>query len=54
MADLEPGEDPAIGEILYFIPNHICTCVNLMDQVLLKRADGTFAPMDVPGRGKSR
>lgn len=54
MADLAPGEDPAVGEILYFIPNHICTCVNLMDEVVLKRADGTLEPMEVPGRGKSR
>jgi D-serine deaminase-like pyridoxal phosphate-dependent protein len=54
MADLAPGEDPAIGEVLYFIPNHICTCVNLMDQLWLKKPDGTLEAMAVPGRGKSR
>lgn len=48
MADLEPGEDPAIGEILYFIPNHICTCVNLMDQVLLKRPMAPLRPWMCP------
>lgn len=54
MAELTGGEDPAIGEVLYFIPNHICTSINLVDEVVLKKADGSFEMRPVPGRGKGR
>ncbi len=54
MADLDPGEDPQIGDILYFIPNHICTSINLMDSVVLKHVDGSYEIIAVPARGKSR
>jgi D-serine deaminase-like pyridoxal phosphate-dependent protein len=54
MADLEQGEDPSIGEVLYFIPNHVCTSINLMDTIYIKRLDGLLATKDVLARGKSR
>lgn len=54
MADVAPGEDPRVGDILYFIPNHICTTVNLMDEVVLRRTDGSMEIRPVPARGKSR
>jgi len=50
---LENGEDPAIGSQLRFIPNHVCTCVNLTDTLWLEN-DGGWEPLPVAARGMSR
>ena len=50
---LENEEDPAIGSILRFIPNHVCTCVNLSDTLWLEK-DGGWEPLPVAARGMSR
>jgi D-serine deaminase-like pyridoxal phosphate-dependent protein len=42
---------PALGERITIIPNHICPCVNLQDQVHLQLADGTLEPLRVDSRG---
>lgn len=43
---------PKVGERLSVIPNHICPCVNLRDEVWLRNADGTLEPMRVDTRGR--
>ena len=43
---------PALGEHVRVIPNHICPCVNLQDQVWLRRLDGELEPLVVDARGK--
>jgi len=34
------------------IPNHICPCINLQDQVWLKAEDGSVHSVKVDARGK--
>jgi D-serine deaminase-like pyridoxal phosphate-dependent protein len=48
----EVAQRPKIGERIKIIPNHICPCVNLQDQVWLEEADGQVRPLVVEGRGK--
>jgi D-serine deaminase-like pyridoxal phosphate-dependent protein len=43
---------PRVGERLSVIPNHICPCINLRDEVWLQDGDGTLEPMAVDTRGK--
>jgi D-serine deaminase-like pyridoxal phosphate-dependent protein len=43
---------PALGERIAVIPNHICPCVNLQDSVWWLEADGNVRKMVVDGRGK--
>jgi D-serine deaminase-like pyridoxal phosphate-dependent protein len=43
---------PRLGERVHVIPNHVCPCINLHDQVYLKREDGTVEMMRVDARGK--
>jgi D-serine deaminase-like pyridoxal phosphate-dependent protein len=41
----------AVGDILHIVPNHICSTVNLHNQVYFLR-DGKYEPHTVAGRGK--
>jgi len=43
---------PKIGERVSVIPNHICPCVNLRDNVWWREADGALHPITVDARGK--
>jgi D-serine deaminase-like pyridoxal phosphate-dependent protein len=43
-----------VGEVLSIIPNHICTCVNLHDEVFLVRKQEVVGSWRVAGRGKIR
>ncbi|TDG00819.1 alanine racemase [Paenibacillus piri] len=43
--------NPQVGDRLRIIPNHICSTVNLHNQVLFRRGDA-YEPMTVLGRGK--
>lgn len=43
-----------VGDMLTIIPNHICTCVNLHDEVLLMRNQQVDGSWQVAGRGKVR
>jgi D-serine deaminase-like pyridoxal phosphate-dependent protein len=43
-----------VGEVLTVIPNHICTCVNLHDEVFLVRGQEVVGSWRVAGRGKIR
>ncbi|UUO07834.1 D-TA family PLP-dependent enzyme [Blastopirellula sp. J2-11] len=42
---------PKIGERLTVIPNHICPCVNLQNQVFLQTPEKTIAMTDIDTRG---
>lgn len=43
---------PKVGERVSIIPNHICPCVNLRDEVWLRHVDGMLEPMRIDTRGK--
>jgi D-serine deaminase-like pyridoxal phosphate-dependent protein len=43
-----------VGEILTVIPNHVCTCVNMHDEVLLLRNQELVGCWRVAARGKVR
>lgn len=50
----DPGQDLKIGERLRIIPNHICPCVNLQDEIYGTRADRVEQVIPVLARGKVR
>lgn len=43
-----------VGEVLSIIPNHVCTCVNMHDQVFLVRNQEVVGSWRVAARGKIR
>jgi D-serine deaminase-like pyridoxal phosphate-dependent protein len=43
---------PRVGERVAVIPNHICPCVNLRDEVWLRHADGQLEALEVDARGR--
>jgi D-serine deaminase-like pyridoxal phosphate-dependent protein len=43
---------PGVGQRVSIIPNHICPCVNLQDNVWWKEDGGAAIPMRVDARGK--
>lgn len=43
-----------VGEIMTVIPNHVCTCVNMHDEVFLVRKDEVVGSWKVAARGKIR
>jgi len=43
-----------VGEVLTVIPNHVCTCVNMHDDVLTLRNDEVVGSWHIAARGKIR
>jgi D-serine deaminase-like pyridoxal phosphate-dependent protein len=43
-----------VGEVLNVIPNHVCTCVNMHDEVLTLRNDEVAGSWGIAARGKIR
>jgi D-serine deaminase-like pyridoxal phosphate-dependent protein len=43
---------PKVGDRVTIIPNHICPCINLQDNVWLKEGNEKPRPIRVDGRGK--
>jgi len=43
-----------VGEVLTVIPNHVCTCVNMHDEVFLVRGEEVVGSWRVAARGKIR
>ncbi len=43
-----------VGDVVTIIPNHICTCVNMHDEIFLVRQRGVEGTWRVSGRGKIR
>ncbi|SDM71646.1 D-serine deaminase, pyridoxal phosphate-dependent [Fictibacillus solisalsi] len=52
MVEVHGETDVQIGDVLQIIPNHICSTVNLHNDVFLKNEDGTLEKQAVLGRGK--
>ena len=47
-----PGhQQPALGELLYLVPRHICPSVNLAEQALWVGTDGNARIVDIVARG---
>lgn len=44
---------PALGSTLELVPNHVCLVPNLVDEVLVKHANGTEEWWNVAARGKN-
>ena len=44
----------SVGQVLSVIPNHVCTCINMHDQVLLARGGKIVGSWNVAARGKVR
>lgn len=42
-----------VGQALYVIPNHICTCINLFDRIYIREHDGSLTETPVAARGRS-
>lgn len=52
MVTLFPGaKDYKVGDTIEFIPNHVCTTINLYDDVYIK-SNGIIRKIDVAARGK--
>jgi D-serine deaminase-like pyridoxal phosphate-dependent protein len=43
---------PKLGERVHVIPNHVCPCINLHDQVYLRLPDGELEILRIDARGK--
>ena len=43
-----------VGEVLTLIPNHVCTCVNMHDEIYLLRDEQVVGCWRVAARGKTR
>lgn len=51
MAVTGNGAPPALGEMLYLVPRHVCPTVNLAEEALFVRRDGTAEAVPVAARG---
>ncbi|WP_426449413.1 alanine racemase [Paenibacillus sp. S-38] len=54
MLRLGPGAQasaPAVGDVLHLVPNHICSTVNLHNQVWFRGKDGRYTVQPVLARG---
>ncbi|KQV74738.1 hypothetical protein ASC61_06805 [Aeromicrobium sp. Root344] len=47
----DPATAPAIGDRVLVVPHHVCTMMNLADEVHLVRAEGLVETVPVPARG---
>ena len=54
MLSVDEGCDLEVGDTLQLIPNHICSTVNLHDQVYLVGEGGTVKETKVAARGRVR
>ncbi len=43
-----------VGEVVTVVPNHVCTCVNMQDEVFLVRKEEVVGCWRVAARGKTR
>ena len=50
----EQAADFPVGRVLQFVPNHVCTCINMHDEVLLARNGTIVGSWRVAARGKVR
>src|SRR5881392_3956458 len=45
---------PVVGDVVRIVPNHVCVVVNMMDEVVMVRADEIIGTLPVAARGKLR
>jgi D-serine deaminase-like pyridoxal phosphate-dependent protein len=45
---------PAVGEVVTLVPNHVCPCVNLHDEVVVHRGGEVVGTWKVGARGRIR
>lgn len=51
--EFAPGSRrPELGQRVTIVPNHICPCVNLQDELWWREEDGSINPIRVDARGK--
>jgi D-serine deaminase-like pyridoxal phosphate-dependent protein len=44
----------SVGQVLSVIPNHVCTCINMHDEIYVSRHDEIIGTWKVAARGKVR
>jgi D-serine deaminase-like pyridoxal phosphate-dependent protein len=44
----------SVGQVLSVIPNHVCTCINMHDDIYVSRRGETTGTWKVAARGKVR
>jgi D-serine deaminase-like pyridoxal phosphate-dependent protein len=52
--DLGSGGDPAVGEVVTILPNHVCVAVNLFETAIVHRSGHIVGEWPVAARGKLR
>jgi D-serine deaminase-like pyridoxal phosphate-dependent protein len=52
--DISQARRLDVGEILTVIPNHVCTCINMHDEVFITRDEQVIGSWKVAARGKVR
>jgi D-serine deaminase-like pyridoxal phosphate-dependent protein len=52
MVRLAAESDPAVGDLLRFVPNHVCTAVNLSDELIGMRDGKIVTVWPIEARGK--
>ncbi|NED59593.1 D-TA family PLP-dependent enzyme, partial [Streptomyces sp. SID10244] len=50
-SDTAPAAMPVLGDRLRVIPNHVCTAVNLVDELIAEMPDGATTGWSVIARG---
>jgi D-serine deaminase-like pyridoxal phosphate-dependent protein len=48
-----PPEPPALGSVVRVVPNHVCTAVNLVDELLVAHSDRIVDRWPVAARGRN-
>ena len=54
MLSVEEDSDLGVGDVVEIIPNHVCSTVNLHEEVYLRAADGGTEKVRVAARGMVR
>ncbi|UQX88493.1 alanine racemase [Jatrophihabitans telluris] len=50
---LDPRQWPAVGDRIRVVPNHACTAVNLVDELVARHPSGTLERWPVTARGRN-
>jgi D-serine deaminase-like pyridoxal phosphate-dependent protein len=54
MLSVDEDSDLRVGDMVEIIPNHVCSTVNLHDEVYVLAADGSTEKVPVAARGMVR
>jgi D-serine deaminase-like pyridoxal phosphate-dependent protein len=54
IAEVPPGAPrPAIGEVVWIVPNHVCPVVNLVDELVVAQGGQVVDRWPVDARGRN-